>query len=80
MQPLVAFMLVKLPTGKLLAAVILLWGSAQAIMSASTDFASLAALRFLLGAFEAFIAPICVAVTQACPSLSFSDLHLSCPY
>lgn len=64
MQPLVAFLLVKLPTGKLLAAVILLWGASQTIMAACTDFASLAALRFMLGAFEAFIAPICVAATQ----------------
>lgn len=64
MQPLAAFMLVKLPTGKLLAAVIFLWGTSQTVMAACTDFASLAALRFLLGAFEAFIAPICVVVTQ----------------
>ena len=64
MQPLAAFMLVKLPTGKLLAAAIFCWGSALTIMSACTNFASLAALRFLLGAFEAFIAPICVVVTQ----------------
>lgn len=64
MQPLAAFLLVKLPTGKLLGSVIFLWGASQAIMAACTDFKSLAALRFLLGAFEAFIAPICVTVTQ----------------
>lgn len=64
MQPFVAFIIVKIPTGKLLAAVIFLWGTSQAIMSACTDFASLAALRFLLGVFEAFIAPLCVAATQ----------------
>lgn len=64
MQPLAAFLLVKLPTGKLIAGAIFLWGSAQAIMSACTNFPSLLALRFLLGAFEAMIAPSCVAVTQ----------------
>jgi hypothetical protein len=64
MQPVAAFLLVKLPTGKLLAGAIFLWGTSQAIMAACADFKSLAALRFLLGAFEAFIAPICVSVTQ----------------
>lgn len=64
MQPFVAFALVKIPTGKLLAAIVFGWGAAQTIMSACTNFASLAALRFLLGVFEAFIAPLCVAATQ----------------
>ncbi|AEO58465.1 hypothetical protein MYCTH_2118844 [Thermothelomyces thermophilus ATCC 42464] len=64
MQPLAAFLLVKLPTGKVIGSAILLWGSALAIMSACTDFRSLLGLRFLLGAFEAMIAPSCVAVTQ----------------
>ena len=64
MQPAAAFILVKFPNGKVIAAAILLWGSAQAIMSACTDFPSLLGLRFLLGSFEAMIAPSCVAVTQ----------------
>ncbi|KAL2187893.1 MFS general substrate transporter [Thermothelomyces heterothallicus CBS 203.75] len=64
MQPLAAFLLVKLPTGKVIGSAILLWGSALAVMSACTDFPSLLGLRFLLGAFEAMIAPSCVAVTQ----------------
>lgn len=33
-------------------------------MAACTNFASLMALRFLLGSFEAMIAPSCVAITQ----------------
>ncbi|KAJ9149497.1 Thiamine pathway transporter THI73 [Pleurostoma richardsiae] len=64
MQPLAAFILVKLPTGKVIGSAILLWGSALAIMAACTDFASLLGLRFVLGSFEAMIAPSCVAVTQ----------------
>jgi hypothetical protein len=64
MQPLAAFILVKFPTGKVMAAAIFLWGSSQAIMSACTDFPSLLGMRFALGAFEAMIAPSCVAVTQ----------------
>lgn len=63
-QPLVAFLLVKYPTGKLLAGAIFFWGSSLTIMSACTNFPSLLGLRFCLGTFEAFIAPICVVVTQ----------------
>ncbi|PGH27216.1 hypothetical protein AJ80_01173 [Polytolypa hystricis UAMH7299] len=64
MQPLAAFLLVKAPTGKLIAGAIFLWGSSLTIMAACTDFKSLLALRFCLGTFEAMIAPSCVAVTQ----------------
>ncbi|KAK2762577.1 hypothetical protein FQN54_000750 [Arachnomyces sp. PD_36] len=64
MQPLAAFLLVKAPTGKLIAGAIFLWGSSLALMAACTDFKSLLGLRFTLGAFESMIAPSCVAVTQ----------------
>ncbi|KAF9891125.1 hypothetical protein FE257_005061 [Aspergillus nanangensis] len=64
MQPVAAFLLVKVPTAKLIATAILLWGSSLAIMAACTDFPSLLGLRFTLGAFEAMIAPSCIAVTQ----------------
>lgn len=64
MQPLAAVFLVKLPNGKVLSSVILLWGASLAVMSACTGFRSLLALRFVLGAFESFIAPTCLAVTQ----------------
>jgi MFS family permease len=63
MQPLAAFILVKLPTGKVIAGAVLLWGSSLALMSACTDFPSLLGLRFVLGSFEAMIAPACVATT-----------------
>jgi MFS family permease len=63
MQPLAAFILVKLPTGKVIAGAVLLWGSSLAIMSACTSFPSLLGLRFVLGSFEAMIAPACVATT-----------------
>ncbi|KAL5340939.1 major facilitator superfamily domain-containing protein [Aspergillus crustosus] len=64
MQPLAALVLVKLPTGKVIAAAIFFWGSSLAIMAACTNFKSLLGLRFCLGAFEAMIAPSCIAVTQ----------------
>ncbi|KAL2832513.1 major facilitator superfamily domain-containing protein [Aspergillus cavernicola] len=64
MQPLAALVLVKLPTGKVIGAAIFFWGSSLAIMAACTSFPSLLGLRFCLGAFEAMIAPSCIAVTQ----------------
>ncbi|KAH8681800.1 major facilitator superfamily domain-containing protein [Xylariales sp. PMI_506] len=64
MQPLAALILVRLPTGKVLAAAIFLWGSALSIMTACTNFKSLLGLRFVLGSFESMIAPCCVAITQ----------------
>ncbi|KAH7304676.1 allantoate permease [Stachybotrys elegans] len=63
-QPLAAWLLVKFPTGKVIGIAILCWGSSAAIMAACTNFPSLLAMRFLLGSFEAMIAPSCLAVTQ----------------
>ncbi|KAI1768125.1 MFS general substrate transporter [Hypoxylon sp. FL1150] len=63
-QPLAAFLLVKLPTGKVIGTAVVCWGMCAAIMAACTNFSSLLALRFLLGSFEAMIAPSLLAVTQ----------------
>ncbi|KAI5865836.1 MFS general substrate transporter [Durotheca rogersii] len=63
-QPLAAFILVQYPTGKVIGVAIICWGTSQAIMAACTNFGSLLALRFLLGSFEAMIAPSCLVVTQ----------------
>ncbi|KAH9997173.1 MFS general substrate transporter [Xylariaceae sp. FL0662B] len=63
-QPLAAYLLVKLPTGKVVGGALVLWGSCETIMAACTTFPSLLALRFLLGSFESIIAPACLAVTQ----------------
>ncbi|EQB44666.1 major facilitator superfamily transporter [Colletotrichum gloeosporioides Cg-14] len=62
-QPAAAFILVKLPNGKVIAAAIFLWGSMLAIMTSCTNFGSLLGLRFMLGTFEALIAPSCLSVT-----------------
>ncbi|KAK2047272.1 major facilitator superfamily transporter [Colletotrichum somersetense] len=62
-QPAAAYILVKLPNGKVIAAAIFLWGSSLAIMTSCTNFGSLLGLRFMLGTFEAMIAPSCLAVT-----------------
>ncbi|KAK1992710.1 major facilitator superfamily transporter [Colletotrichum falcatum] len=62
-QPAAAYILVKLPNGKVIAAAIFLWGSMLAVMTSCTNFGSLLGLRFMLGTFEAMIAPSCLAVT-----------------
>ncbi|EFQ26951.1 major facilitator superfamily transporter [Colletotrichum graminicola] len=62
-QPAAAYILVKLPNGKVIAAAIFLWGSSLAIMTSCTNFGALLGLRFMLGTFEAMIAPSCLAVT-----------------
>ncbi|KAI1355339.1 major facilitator superfamily domain-containing protein [Xylaria sp. FL0043] len=63
-QPLAAFLLVRLPTGKVIGTAIVLWGITETLLAACSDFKSLIALRFLLGAFESLIAPSCIAITQ----------------
>lgn len=54
-QPLVAYLLVKVPLAKFLAASCLLWGIALTCMTAATNFGELLACRLFLGIFEAGI-------------------------
>ncbi|KAJ5084462.1 hypothetical protein NUU61_009041 [Penicillium alfredii] len=63
-QPLVAYILVKMPLGKFLAVSTLLWGITLSCMTAANSFAGLMVCRLLLGAFEAGVAPAFIAVTQ----------------
>ncbi|EMD85585.1 hypothetical protein COCC4DRAFT_151869 [Bipolaris maydis ATCC 48331] len=51
MQPLAAYLLVKLPTDKVSSAAIFLWGSSLAFMSACTDSPSLLGLRYYQGIY-----------------------------
>ncbi|KAI9878132.1 MAG: hypothetical protein M1823_006999, partial [Watsoniomyces obsoletus] len=60
-QPLVAYLLVKLPLGKFLAATVLLWGIILSVMPAANTFAGLLVTRMLLGLFEAGVAPTFIA-------------------
>lgn len=55
MQPAVAFFLVKLPTGKFVATMVLCWGIILCCMTAAHHFIGLLISRFLLGAFEAAV-------------------------
>ncbi|KAJ9627177.1 hypothetical protein H2203_003639 [Taxawa tesnikishii (nom. ined.)] len=64
MQPLVAYFLVKLPMGKFCGGMVLCWGIVLCGMVAAKNFAGLMATRFLLGAFEAAVAPAFIAIVQ----------------
>ena len=55
MQPVGAFLLVKLPTGKFIGVAIFLWGVSLCGMAGSRNFHSLLASRTLLGSFEDMI-------------------------
>jgi hypothetical protein len=55
MQPLIAFFLVKFPTGKFIGIMVFTWGIILCGMAGANNFAGLMATRFLLGAFEAAV-------------------------
>ncbi|KAF1960865.1 allantoate permease-like protein [Byssothecium circinans] len=64
MQPLVAVLLVKLKIGKFMGGMVFFWGVILCGMAGAKNFAGLMATRFLLGAFEAAVAPAFIAVVQ----------------
>lgn len=64
MQPVIAYLLVRLPIGKFISVMVLCWGITLSCMSAANNFGGLLAARFFLGAFEASIAPAFIAITQ----------------
>lgn len=55
MQPIIAYFLVKLPTGKFAGIMVLCWGIVLSCMSVATNFKGLLAARFFLGCFEASV-------------------------
>ncbi|KND91789.1 putative transporter [Tolypocladium ophioglossoides CBS 100239] len=63
-QPLIAYSLVRFPVGKFSATMVFCWGAVLCGMSAAHDFGGLLAARFLLGAFEASVAPTFIAIVQ----------------
>ncbi|KAF2852576.1 allantoate permease-like protein [Plenodomus tracheiphilus IPT5] len=64
MQPIVAVLLVKLRMGKFMGVMVFTWGCILCGMAGAKNFAGLMATRFLLGAFEAAVAPAFIAVVQ----------------
>ncbi|KAK3109655.1 hypothetical protein LTR53_016851, partial [Teratosphaeriaceae sp. CCFEE 6253] len=63
-QPMVAYFLVKFPLGKFCATMVLCWGITLCGMSAAHNFGGLMAARFILGSFEASVAPTFIALVQ----------------
>jgi len=55
MQPVIAYFLVKLPTGKFAAVMVLCWGIVLSCMATAKNFKGLLATRFFLGCFEASV-------------------------
>lgn len=63
-QPVVAYFLVKFPLGKFIAIMVFCWGATLCGMTASKNFGGLMASRFVLGSFEASVAPTFIALVQ----------------
>ncbi|KAJ5172154.1 hypothetical protein N7492_004747 [Penicillium capsulatum] len=63
-QPLVSYLLVKVPLGKFLAASTLLWGIALTCMTPADNFGKLLVCRIFLGVFEAGIGEFCDLLTM----------------
>ncbi len=55
MQPVIAYFLVKLPTGKFAGVMVFCWGVVLSCMCIAKDFKGLLAARFFLGCFEASV-------------------------
>lgn len=55
LQPPIAYFLVKLPTGKFTAVMVLCWGAVLSFMALGNNFKGLLATRFFLGGFEAAV-------------------------
>ncbi|KAJ5765471.1 major facilitator superfamily domain-containing protein [Penicillium odoratum] len=63
-SPLASILLVKFPVGKVVVISVLIWAGIQMCMAGGNDFGSLAALRILLGAFEAAVNPGFTIITS----------------
>lgn len=58
------YLIVKIPIAKLAAATLFIWGVLVMLCAVAKDFAGLAALRFLMGFFEACIPPCWIYITS----------------
>jgi hypothetical protein len=79
MQPVIAYFLVKLPTGKFAAIMVLCWGIVLSCMSVAKNFKGLLATRFFLGCFEASVGMYFTPPANFVSYLSISS-NLPCNY
>ncbi|KAI9373385.1 major facilitator superfamily domain-containing protein [Aspergillus egyptiacus] len=63
-QPAIAYILVKIRLGKILAVMVFFWGISLTCMTPANTFGGLLACRIFLGLFEAGIPPAFIAITQ----------------
>jgi len=76
MQPVIAYFLVKLPTGKFAASMVLCWGIVLSCMAVAKNFKGLLATRFFLGCFEASVGMYLQALLLPLSDIPHSsDLH-----
>jgi hypothetical protein len=66
MQPVIAYFLVKLPTGKFAAVMVLCWGVVLSCMAVAKNFKGLVATRFFLGCFEASVGQYFYLLMKIC--------------
>ncbi|KAM5468272.1 hypothetical protein MauCBS54593_005013 [Microsporum audouinii] len=57
-----SWLLTRLPIGKYVSSSLILWGACACAMAACTNFASAAAVRFLLGALESAVLPSVIVI------------------
>ncbi|SGY50198.1 BQ5605_C001g00862 [Microbotryum silenes-dioicae] len=65
MQPLAAYLLVKVPLRRFVPLIIFLWSVSLAGMAASKTYRAMLATRFFLGVFEAAVLPAFMMITSA---------------
>ncbi|KDE06602.1 hypothetical protein MVLG_03098 [Microbotryum lychnidis-dioicae p1A1 Lamole] len=65
MQPLAAYLLVKVPLRRFVPLIIFLWGVSLAGMAASKTYRAMLETRFFLGVFEAAVLPAFMMITSA---------------
>lgn len=58
-----SWLLTRLPIGKYLGTLLILWGGCLCFMSVCTSFKTAATVRFLLGMLEAGLLPSCIVIT-----------------
>lgn len=58
------WLLTKVPIGKFVGIVLMLWGVAICSMAGCTSFATMATARFFLGVLEASLLPCCILLTS----------------
>jgi hypothetical protein len=80
MQPLIAYFLVKFPTGKFIGIMVFTWGVILCGMAGANNFTGLMITRFLLGSFEAAVGKLQMSLCLfAMLNLCSSCLYCRCP-